>query len=301
MKKATALVWGTVFFCGAASAQYDTWRFPQKADEMQKMKAAHVENVTIYAEVNGTQTPYGIRFYDKEGRITRNIDAKSHAWYWYDAQGRVQKCVDSAFDGRRFVPSVYAFNYDPNGSLLNCQAGNAIISFAYNAGNRELSETLNENTTRFYRYNENKKLLEEVSGDAQNPYRRKLTYNKYGDLASEVIVHASENKKDSVIIVYSFDSKAQLVRKQMNSFHSEFSEDPTTPSSERKKIEIWSYVYSMNGTLTTETKTSPTNPAENYKVEWEYDKFTQLPLKAVHYNGQNKPEKTLIYKYSRVK
>jgi hypothetical protein len=299
MKKAAVLIFGTVFFSGAALAQYETWRFPQKADEIQKMKTAKIENVTIWAEIDGTQSPYGIRFYDKDGRITRNIDVKSHAWYWYDVQGRMQKCIDSAFDGKRFTPSVYTFNYTPDGGLQNCQAGSSMISFAYNAGSRELSELVNENTTRYYRYNENNKLAEEVSGDADNPYRRKLIYNKYGDLASEVIVRSTATQRDSLIIVYSFDSKAQMVRKQMNSFHTEYSGDETMPATETKKIEIWAYTYAMNGTLTTEAKTSPTHPAENYKIEWQYDQFTQLPLKAVHYNGQNKVEKTLIYKYKR--
>lgn len=295
------MVFGTFFLSTGVYAQYEAWRFPQKAAEIQKMKAANVENVTIYAEVNGSQSPFGIRFYDGEGRLTRNIDLATHAWYWYDGQGRVQRCVDSAFDGRRFVPANYSFVYGPDGMLQSCQAGNAAISFTYNAGSREVTETANENTTPYYRFDANNKLIEEVSGDAENPYRRKLTYNKYGDLASEVIVRSANTAKDSIIIVYSFDSKANLVRKQMNSFRKEYSDDPAVPPTETKKIEIWAYVYAMDGTLTTETKSSPTHPDGNYKVEWQYDHLTKLPLKEMRYNAQSRLEKTMVYKYSRGK
>jgi YD repeat-containing protein len=298
MKKAILLLCVAAFVCSTASAQYETWRFPQKAEEIQKIKTAGIERVTVFAEINGSQVPYGIRFYDKEGRIVRNVDAQTHAYYWYDAQGKVLKCVDSSFDGRRFFPTSYAFSYAPDGSLKGCQIGKTDLSFTYNAANRELSEVENESTTRYYRYNEDGKLIEDVSGDAENPYRRKLVYNKYGDLASEVLVRSTATSKDSIITVYSFDSKSHLVRKQTNTFHTDISEDPTMPVSETKKIEIWAYTYAMNGTMTTETKTSPTHPAENYKVEYQYDNMKLLPLKEMRYNSQNKLEKTFVYKYN---
>jgi hypothetical protein len=68
------------------------------------------------------------------------------------------------------------------------------------------------------------------------------------------------------------------------------------PAGETKKIEIWAFTYALNGTLTTEAKTSPTTPAENYRIEYLYD-TKLMPLKVMHYNGQNKLEKTLVFKY----
>ena len=298
MKKVLAILLGSVCVCSTASAQYETWRFPQKAEEIQKMKSAAVSNVTVFAEVNGIQSPYGIYFYDKEGRIQRKADPQSHAQYSYDEQGRVARCIDSAFDGRRFFATSYSFAYGPEGTLQGCQVGKTALNFTYNAASRELTEVENESTTRYYRYNEDGKLVEEVSGDAENPYRRKLVYNKYGDLASEVLVRSTATSRDSMITVYSFDSKSHLVRKQTNTFHTDISEDPTMPVAETKKIEIWAYTYALNGTLTTEAKTSPTTPAENYRIEYQYD-VKMMPLKSLQFNSQNKLEKTLVYKYSQ--
>jgi YD repeat-containing protein len=296
MKKTICLI-AAGFACLAATAQYESVRFPQKAAEIQKMKNASVEQITIFSEVNSTQTPFGIRFYDNEGHITRNVDLSNHSWYWYDANGQVQRCIDSAYDGRRFFPTECTFSYAPDGSLRNCRIGNREVSFEYSADNRELSEVSNEVTERYYRYDESGRLLEERSADAEKPYRRKLTYNKYGDLASELVVSLEGNEKDSIITVYSFDSKAQLIRKQTNSFLTLTSEDPTTPDEVTKKIEIWAYSYSMNGTLATEARTSPTHPAENYRLEWQYDKITQLPLKEIRYDSKNVLERTLVFSY----
>ncbi len=297
MRKRLVLFLVSCFALQQANAQYQNLLNPQNTQQIQKFKEQKVVVQTAFLDVNGSQSPYGMFKFDTEGRILSNITPKNHQHFTYDASGRIITFIDSAHDGRRFWKTEYAFAYDADGRPATFKLGKQTASFSYNAATRELAE-VNGNAKTIYRYNEENKLVEEVTTGGDEPKTHKYIYNKYGDLANEIIARQDANGTDTTRISYSFDSKGKLMRKMVTQTRRmNESEDPTEPQTVVKTTKTYNYVYDVRtGLITTENMVS-SNPKESCKTEWTYDNFG-LPVKETKLDGTGKPIQTMVYKYS---
>lgn len=292
-----AFCFGTV---GLLKAQYQTLLNPQPAQQIQKFKEQKVAAQTIFLDINGSQAPYGLVKFDEDGRITKNITPKNHQHFSYDANGRLTSFIDSAHDGRRFWKNEYAFTFDAEGRPANFKLCKVTSNFSYDGTKKELVEACgNAKTT--YRYNEENKITEEITEGGDEPKTHKYIYNKYGDLATEIIALQNANGTDTTRILYTYDSKGRLLRKmEINTRRMNESEDPTVPQTITKSTKTTNYTYDVRTGLLTAENTVSSNPKESGKTEWMYDNFG-LPIKESKLDASGKPVQAFIYKYSYVR
>ncbi|RYD72581.1 MAG: hypothetical protein EOP53_21680 [Sphingobacteriales bacterium] len=286
--------------CNFVQAQYQPLLNPQSTQQIQKFKEQKVAAQSIFMDVNGSQAPYGLVKFDEHGRILKNITPKNHQHFTYDENGRLTSFIDSAHDGRRFWKNEYAFAFDAEGRPQNFKLGKTTSNFIYDAAKRELVEATSTAKT-IYKYNEENKITEEITEGGDQPKVHKYIYNKYGDLASEILAQKNLNGTDSAKTIYTYDSKGKLLRKQVTTIQSvDDAGDPTTPPTVTKTTKVINYAYDIRTGLLISENIVCSNPKENCKTEWTYDNFG-LPIKESKLDATGKPIQAFVYKYSYVR
>jgi YD repeat-containing protein len=288
-----------------SSAQYDDMLHPQKAEEISKLKTQRFNMQTQFMELNGPETPVGISYFDAEGRILKSVNKDHHQYFTYDAAGRLASWLDSANDGRRFWKNEYSFEYDADGRPRAFQLAKKKAAFSWDASKNTLSEELSENgkptEKHTYVYTPENKLSEEMYADISGKLikKRRLIYNKYGDLGSEISLEVRSGEQDSTTCIYTYDNKGRLLNKKLNFYsrasRADGSADSAAPVKTVKNQTI-SYAYDIKGALASESLASSI-PSENRKTEYRYDQLTGMLATEVFYDNTNKVSRKMNYKY----
>ena len=205
-------------------AQYETIRFPQKAEEIALYKKNKIMGETQIGIDSSKKIPYLSRAFDSEGRIVISQDYNHIKYYKYDEKGNVIDFLDSArTSGTNYTVTEYKFTYDENGMLKNLVAPDFKSQFAYNAAKKILTETLVKNDTtrknRYY-YDTNGRMKESIFYSPQN-YRIAHTIHNYsstGRINNECYVQMTSTSKDSTLQIYEYNDKNQLEKKELFRF-----------------------------------------------------------------------------------
>jgi YD repeat-containing protein len=284
-----------------ANAQYYETTHRQTEDEIQKFKKLKVKTVTISLTEAGSEVPYSITQYDTSGRIFLIANLKHHEHFNYDQNGRMLYWLDSANDGRRFEKFEYRFSYDPSNRLVRYTTNKTNSQFIYDPS--DAKETVTQNGVVIekhdYFYTPEGKLTLEVFKDTSGKvlYQHKTMYNKYGDLASEIVVNPLKKcAGDSATSINTYDSKAHMIQKQktLTTFSCDLrvANGPITKTTVNQKIV---YTYDASGRMATETMTA-SDPALNYKREFQYSDDGLLAKETIR-DDKGKPTKTMLYRY----
>lgn len=288
-----------------ASAQYNDLRNPQTSADMKKMRSMHVKSVTQYVELNGSSAPMSISYLDTGGRIVHIANHDHREYRTYDAMGRLAGRIDSVYDGRRFEKKEYSFGYDENGHPKHFRICGQSCDFTYDAAGLKMTERIvdgSRSASKMYILNNDGKIVSErLSSPSGDGYWQKYLYNKYGDLASEIKVsHNPDGTLDSAVSINTYDSKGRLIHKRMacrlGFTQKRDSLGHTTISGGESVQRNYSYIFDMQGNMTTETLAS-TKADESYKIEYQYDP-TQLLTKEIKYDGHNKEVSRYAFKYN---
>ena len=289
----------------AVKAQYADILHPQSDDQGLKMKAVKSNFKSQFIEMGGNEAAYAAYAYDNEGRIMKVATPKRHQLFTYNDKGQVSELVDSVNDGRRFERFDYHFEYDANGRLSSAVLGKKKAVFAYDAAKRELVETVSGAAgmleKHVYHYTEENKLSDELftSTAGEELRKHKLLYNKYGDLASEILVEKTKTGKDSSSTLYTYDGKGRLIDKKYTL--SKITLDvaqPSTPKVEMRR-EAYSYTFNPKGQLGLITMTC-SDGKDSYKQEYMYDNDGIISTETIRELG-GKVIRKYSYRYSHRK
>jgi hypothetical protein len=208
-------------------------------------------------------------------------------------------------DGRRFERKEYSFQYDEAGHPKHFKIGQQSSEFNYDAAGHKMTESIvagAKSASVMYILNEEGKIISErKSSPSGEGYWHKYMYNKYGDLASEIKVsHNNNGTLDSMVSIYTYDGKGRLIRKHIaarNGFtQKRDSLGRTSVSGGETLQQNYSYIFDMQGNMTTETLSS-SKAGESYKIEYQYDP-TGLLTRQIKYDAQNKELNRYAYKYN---
>jgi len=283
------------------NAQYDANVHRQTDQEIQKFKKERLHFVTISLSEQGNEVPYAANYYDTSGRVIMMVTNKHHEHFGYDNNGRMNYWLDSANDGRRFEKIEYNFGYDGNNRVNSYETNKTKSQFAIGGG-QEVNEDVMKNGVvvekHSYTYTQEGKLTLEVFKDMSGNlvYSHKILYNKYGDLASEIIINPYKNcKGDSTAIINVYNSKGLIVHKQKNVTN--FSCGQATSLNPEKKTITNSigYQYDSKDRLTIETLMSG-DPTQNGRKEYSYND-DNLIAKEMDFDGKGASTGNKIYKY----
>jgi YD repeat-containing protein len=257
----------------------------------------------LYLQQNGGSIPYGVNYYDTGGRVIFMANPNHHEHFAYDDKGRMIYWLDSANDGRRFEKHEYHFGYDDKGAVNMYKTSTTESKFALSG--HELKEDVSKNGSvierRIYSYNNDGKLTQEMHYELNKDsvgkllFSHKIFYNKYGDLASEIIYNPlNDCKGDSTIIINTYDSKAKLIQKR-KTMKTMKCGTPASITERKTETETISYTYNAAGQLTSEGMTS-IDPTRSYRKDYEYDTHGII-LKERGFDGKGKSTTDISYTY----
>jgi|GEM_PF-3808925 len=302
--KTTVLV-AVIILCSStfSHAQYQEITHRQTADEIKLFRNWTLKEQVLYLQQGGGSILYGVNYYDTGGRVIFIANPNHHEHFSYDDKGRMVYWLDSANDGRRFQKQEYWFGYDDKGAINMYKTSTTESKFTANGS--ETKEDVMRNGTvverRIYTYNNDGKLIQELHNEMAKDsvgrllYSHKLFYNKYGDLASEIIYNPlTDCKGDSTIVINTYDNKGKIIQKRKNIKTMKCGALPSAV--ERKMVsESTSYTYNAEGRLTKETMTA-SDPALSYRKEYEYE-VNGVILKELGFDGKGKSTTDMAYSY----
>jgi hypothetical protein len=304
MHKKIALVLIVLVFAAisVAQAQYYDATHRQTEQQRQLFKKEKVRMVTLSVTEAGAEVPFSITHYDTAGRVQMLANPKHHEHFRYDDKGRMAYWLDSANDGRRFEKFEHNFGYDANNRVNSYNSSKSNSTFS-TAQNGDIIEEVSKNgivaEKRSYAYNQDGKPVLEMFKDTggRQLYMHKVLYNKYGDVASEIIVNNLKNcKGDSMVIINAYDSKGRIIQKQK--FLTNYSCDNRLPNAQVDKkfiSETIQYFYDSRGRLVNENQNS-NDPAHINKKEYQYYDDGMV-MKEMNVDGNGKSSGNLVYRY----
>jgi len=303
-KKTRYLIIIFAVLCSFSRAQYFEATHRQSADEINQLKTHNIREKITYIQQADNSVPFGVTFYDTGGRVVFIANPNHHEHFIYDEKGRMTGWVDSVNDGRRFEKHEYQFGYNSKGTI-NLYKTSTTESKFFPLGQNIQEDVLHNGIVielRKYDYNNDRKvtleLFREPGPDSLGKitYFHKILYNKYGDLASEIVYNPLKDcKGDSTVLINTYDSKGKLIHKQRSI--KKLSCGAIANTIDRKmETESVSMVYNASGKLTNESMVS-SDPSLSYKKEFVYNENGIL-VKELGYDGKGKSTTNILYSYN---
>ena len=300
------ILWLALFIIGFSRISYGQYyneTHRQTADDIKLIRSSNLKTRFSYIEQAGSSVPYGVNYYDTGGRVTFIATPMHHEHFSYDNRGRIVYWLDSANDGRRFEKFEYHFGYDDKGTVNLYKTTKTESMFSANS--QEVKEDILRNGTvlerHTYNHNNDGKLTQETSNEMVKDsvgkllYSHKLFYNKYGDLASEIIYNPLKDcKGDSIIIINTYDSKAKLIHRQ-KSLKTMKCETPASVIERKTISESISYTYNAAGLLTQESMIS-SDLSLNYVKKYLYNEKGIL-VREQGFDDKGKSTTDMVYSY----
>ncbi len=289
-----------------SSAQYENIRQPLTDAEISLYKKNKVMGELQKIVEKGTPKNYKALALDTSGRLLASISYGRNQYYMYDELGRVTAHLDSLRNSEgKFVQKSYAFTYYPNGKLQQATIPEGEMNFSYDAKQNILTQNYNANDTlkfsKFYFDGSNR--IYGIEGySQQHKLIRKLerAFSTNGTLHREEITGIYPAGTDSTIIIYLYDAKKQLQKKQVFSFRKFYvnmdnSKIPTH-SAEQQSIGTVVYTYDKKGNKIAEEYTNSVDKLAGYYITWEYNEKGLIAKKTIA-KGKAEPD-IIIYEYA---